>query len=442
MLRACVIAKSGRPRRPFGWGCSRSASQGRRGHPRNPHTARLVTGVRASGRRAEPVSERRPLSLCWNRYFAAASRDRQRLPRAGPQRPATEHQPCRQPIGVCRTRIRAPRRGNHRNGASSTPLAHRDRVGPARWRSSPTATPPRATTPSAVPNGASVSSSPCATAASTVAGTSDSAGHDVDQHLQPRPDLRVRPRTPEPVVVDQVRGGQRVQPRERLQRRRLPHPDQRRRTALQRLRHPQRTGQHRVGLAGLGQLQRAAVEHRRRPRGPQRRLGGGRRPAAQVGAVPVALPSASRASSPAAATPGSSASGANGCDVIAVTLADHWARNHDARAQDAPPAGAELDDVQHRVTTLTACPKSTPRLLRLPAVRPTSPRRPTRPRAVRRGRGRPAGVLGEAGRTAVLGHPVRRGAGLVGRPVREVVRRRQAQRRLQLRRPPCRGRQR
>ena len=43
---------------------------------------------------------------------------------------------------------------------------------------------------------------------------------------------------------------------------------------------------------------------------------------------------------------------------------------------------------------------------------------------------------------AVLGHAVRRGAGLVGGAGREVVRRRQAQRRLQLRRPPRRGGQR
>ena len=61
---------------------------------------------------------------------------------------------------------------------------------------------------------------------------------------------------------------------------------------------------------------------------------------------------------------------------------------------------------------------------------------------VRRRRGRPARLLGEAGRSSRLGDQVGPGPRL-GRPaVREVVRRRQAQRRLQLRRPARRERRR
>ena len=58
-------------------------------------------------------------------------------------------------------------------------------------------------------------------------------------------------------------------------------------------------------------------------------------------------------------------------------------------------------------------------------------------------RPRPTGwVLGRAGPAAELGDRPDPDAGLVEPAVRQVVRRRQAQRRLQLRRPPCRGRQR
>ena len=55
---------------------------------------------------------------------------------------------------------------------------------------------------------------------------------------------------------------------------------------------------------------------------------------------------------------------------------------------------------------------------------------------------RPGGLLGRAGRGARLGREVGPGARLVQPAVRQVVRGRQAQRRLQLRRPPRRGRQR
>ena len=147
----------------------------------------------------------------------------------------------------------------------------------------------RATTPSAVPNGANVSSSPWATAAGHRCGY-PRGGDDLRQQLEPTPDAGIAPRASQPVAVGQIGGRQRMQPRERLQRGPLPHTDQRRRSALQRLRHPQRSGQHRVGVTGFGQLQRAAVEHRGRPGGTQRRLRGGRRPSAQVGAVPVRPP--------------------------------------------------------------------------------------------------------------------------------------------------------
>ena len=63
------------------------------------------------------------------------------------------------------------------------------------------------------------------------------------------------------------------------------------------------------------------------------------------------------------------------------------------------------------------------------------------PGDLRAGRGL-RGVLGRARRGAALGHQVGPGARLVEPAVRQVVRRRQAQRLLQLPRPPRRGRQR
>ncbi|EUA78697.1 hypothetical protein I553_2988 [Mycobacterium xenopi 4042] len=36
VLRACVIAKIGRCRRPFGWGCSRTLRKIAEANPRNP----------------------------------------------------------------------------------------------------------------------------------------------------------------------------------------------------------------------------------------------------------------------------------------------------------------------------------------------------------------------------------------------------------------------
>ena len=63
-----------------------------------------------------------------------------------------------------------------------------------------------------------------------------------------------------------------------------------------------------------------------------------------------------------------------------------------------------------------------------------------RPRDLRGGRARPARLLGEGRRTADLVAEVGRGARLEQAALREVVRRRQAQRRLQLPRPARRGR--
>ena len=114
---------------------------------------------------------------------------------------------------------------------------------------------------------ASVSSSPCATAASTGAGTLVPPVTMSASSSSRRPTSASAAWTAEPVVVDQVGGGQRVQPRHRLQRRPLPDADQRRRAALQRLRHPQRTGQHRIGVPGP---RTAATNHRRAPTTPLR----------------------------------------------------------------------------------------------------------------------------------------------------------------------------
>ena len=127
-----------------------------------------------------------PVSLRAARSFAVG--DRQRLAAHRPAvrgntAPATPSAPARR----ARTRRRAQRRDSRRRGASNSPPAHPARAGPARWRWSPAATPPRATTPSALPNGASVSNSPWATAANTGAGADVRTGHQSGQQLQTRP---------------------------------------------------------------------------------------------------------------------------------------------------------------------------------------------------------------------------------------------------------------
>ena len=81
-----------------------------------------------------------------------------------------------------------------------------------------------------------------------------SAGDDVGQQCQPRADLLVAAWPAQPVIVDEVDSCQCVQSRDGLKGGALPHADQRRCTALQRLRDPQRPRQHGVGLV-LGQLQ-------------------------------------------------------------------------------------------------------------------------------------------------------------------------------------------
>ena len=172
----------------------------------------------------------------------------------------------------------------------------------------------------------------------------------------------------------------------------------------------------------------------------------------QVGAVPVRRPSASRASSPAVGTPGSRRQRRQ---EIAHVRSRYRAAPSTPLTGSSPARSARIScrprdrcelptSMQRWVTTLTDMTETHVRSPVFATHRPPiSPRTPTRPRrSLRRGRGGPAGVLGQAGQPAGLGHAVHRGAGLVGRAVRQVVRRRQAQRRLQLRGPPCRGRQR
>ncbi len=84
---------------------------------------------------------------------------------------------------------------------------------------------------------------------------------------------------------------------------------------------------------------------------------------------------------------------------------------------------------------------STRRRSRLRASSPRTRSSPT-PRSTSEAERGPGGLLGRAGRGARLGREVGPGARLVQPAVRQVVRGRQAQRLLQLRRPPRRGRQR
>ena len=150
----------------------------------------------------------------------------------------------------------------------------------------------RATTPSALPNGFSVSSSPCATAATTGADARVRDGHDVGEQLQPRADFAVGTWAAQPILVHLIGCRQHVQTRQSLQRCPLPHPDQRSRTAFQRLRHPQRAGKHRMGNRG-GLLSPAAPDPRRAPMTP-----------APPAAPPRRRSPASRAGWPGAGAPG------------------------------------------------------------------------------------------------------------------------------------------
>ena len=198
----------------------------------------------------------------------------------------------------------------------------------------------RATTPSAVPNGARVSNSPCATAAITGAGALGTAGHDLGEQLQPGSDVGVGARPAQPALVDPVGGGQHVQPCQRLQRRALPHADQVGLAALQRLRDAQRSGENRVfhdrDVELVVEFAAAAIQHRRGPAdrsaasaavtGQRRRLARWR----------CARPSASRAWSLAAATPGSSISGASGSAVIGAAPPHHVALHRRRRRSLAP----------------------------------------------------------------------------------------------------------
>ena len=105
------------------------------------------------------------------------------------------------------------------------------------------------------------------------------------------PTLGVGAGSAQPVVVDLVGRRQHVQAGQRLQRCPLPNPDQGTLAALQRLGHPQRSAEHRIAdgrrVREVFQPHRTAVEHRRGAGRPQRRFGGGHRPAPQVGPVPM-----------------------------------------------------------------------------------------------------------------------------------------------------------
>lgn len=68
----------------------------------------------------------------------------------------------------------------------------------------------RATTPSAQPNGLSVKSSPCATAATTGADARGGVGYHIREQLQTRANVGIGPRTPKPIVIDLVGGRQHV----------------------------------------------------------------------------------------------------------------------------------------------------------------------------------------------------------------------------------------
>ena len=197
------------------------------------------------------------------------------------------HQPRRPARRASPTRTRAPRRGSRRTAASSTPPARRGRAGPGRWRSSPTATPrapPRRrrcrTAPASAARRARRRPAPARVPAC--------AGHDVGEQLEPTPHVGVaaaavpagrrRPgrRPPAHAAGRSPAAARAATPRPALSRR--PPAPRDTRSA------PASTGS---GSPVSGKLQRAAVEHRGRPGGPQRRLGRRRRPAAQVGAVPM-----------------------------------------------------------------------------------------------------------------------------------------------------------
>ena len=112
-------------------------------------------------------------------------------------------------------------------------------------------------------------------------------GHQIGEQRQAAAGVHVTARAAQGVVVDEVTGGQRMQPRHRLQRRAAPHPDQCPLATFERLGHPQRAGKHRITAPIGGKLQRSAVEHRRGPGGAYRGLGRGLRPAAKIGTVPM-----------------------------------------------------------------------------------------------------------------------------------------------------------
>ena len=172
-----------------------------------------------------------------------------------------------------------------------------------------------------------------------------------------------------------------------------------------------------------------------------------------------ALPNAARAASAASATPGIVSSGANRSRFPVAVTARHARRSDATGALDRarrPLAGRSAAvhraaravrrsvrrsrAMARQVTTLTAMIEAHKDV---PATYPPSAEFAANANATadlyRRRRGRPAGVLVRTGQPAVLGHPLRRSPGLLRRSGSEVVRRRQTQRRLQLRGSACRG---
>ena len=109
--------------------------------PTQPIGARLVTGVRASGRRAESVRSVARFTLL-GALPTTPLRDRQRLPRTGMQRATTQQDPRGEAVG--RAGREPSRRGAVVAGlAHPVDLRHAESVRvQTRWRSSPTAKPP------------------------------------------------------------------------------------------------------------------------------------------------------------------------------------------------------------------------------------------------------------------------------------------------------------
>ena len=217
--------------------------------------------------------------------------NRQRLLRAGAHSPARQHQPRGHAFGCPGRETARLRHDSRRRDASSPPPAHPARAGRARSRWSPVATPP------APPRRPRCRTEP------------GSAAHRARPRRSPGPVRGVPPVTI--LASNSNRGPTSASARGRPSRlsstrsaaasmcsrasacsgARCHTADQVGLAAFERLRDAQRSGENRVvhhrDVELVVELATAAVEHRRGPRRPQRGLGGGHRPAPQVGAVAV-----------------------------------------------------------------------------------------------------------------------------------------------------------